>query len=146
MMTVISRHRLPAPYRAALTILWAMPAAILLLALIAGHGLSRSLLDLRLWLLLGLMLLPGCYIWQEGVDVLVGGLRARIGLHQIYAYSALSHWQLDPVWQLLKVWDQRCEIVIVRYLAHFSHPEALLEALRQHIPDKERQDSINSML
>ena len=45
---VISRHRLPRPYRISLTVLWLTPIVLFLLTLVFSHGLTPALFDPRL--------------------------------------------------------------------------------------------------
>lgn len=104
---VLSRHRLPPNYRAALTLLWLLPIFILLLALLGAYGPSPALLDPRLLLPLLLMSLPALYVWREGVDLLDDGIVVRVYWPRHYSYDELDNWYYDsrPQMRVLTVWD-----------------------------------------
>lgn len=132
---VLSRHRLPPPYRLGLAALWLAPVGLLLLALVISRGVSPELLDLRLAAPLGLMALPALYVWQEGVDVLPGGIVARIYWPRYYPYRCLERWYLDdvPGERALTVWDGERRKVLECRAAHLTHLPLLLAALKMHV-------------
>jgi hypothetical protein len=130
---VLSRHRLPPHYRAALALLWLLPIAVLLLALLGAHGPSPALLDPRLLPLL-LMTLPALYIWREGVDLLQDGIVVRVHWPRHYTYDELDNWYYDarPEKHVLTVWDcdgrkaLECRAVLTGW-------PLLLRALHDHL-------------
>jgi len=80
MNRVISRHRLPEPYRSLLCGLWLTPQTLLLLTIITrAEGSLWGLLHPLTVLALLLTALPALYVWNEGVDVTERALRIRIG-------------------------------------------------------------------
>lgn len=131
---VLSRHRLPSGYRISLTLLWLLPIALLLLALLRAHGPSPALLDLRLLLPLLLMALPALYVWREGVDLLTDGLIVRAHWPRRYSYAELDAWRYDARAgrRVLTVWDcggrkaLECRAVLTGW-------SLLLRALRDHL-------------
>lgn len=133
--TVISRHRLTAPYRWALAALWALPAGILLVSALLGRGFSLHLADPRLLLPLALMALPALYIWREGVDVRGDGLVIRIHGWRYRSFAELDTWYLDarPQRRLLTVWDRRGYKVLECHAAHLTDLPLLLAALKQKL-------------
>jgi hypothetical protein len=132
---VLSRHRLPTRYRVSLAALWLAPIVILLLALIFSRGLSLALIDPRLLLPFGLMALPALYVWQEGVDVLPGGIVARMHLPRYYTYDRLQMWYLDtrPQRRILTVWDTDNRKVLECHAAHLTDLPVLLSVLKRHL-------------
>lgn len=143
---VISRHRLPAPYRALLTALWLTPIALLAGTLVIARGLSPALLDLRLAITFGLMALPALYVWREGVDVLRDGLRVRVACTRRYAYDHLGGWQLADrparkvgaqglieCDRVLTIWDQHGQTALQVHAAHLTDLRRLITALQKHV-------------
>jgi len=132
---VLSRHRLPRRYRAALIILWSLPLGLLLLALIISRGPSLALLDPRLLLPALLMLLPAWYVWQEGVDVLPRGIVARVHRPRFYDYTHLCGWRYDarPERRVLTIWDCEHRIVLECRATHLTEFAALLANLERGI-------------
>lgn len=132
---VLSRHRLPQPYRVALAVLWLTPPALLTLTLLVGHGATFNLLDLRFLLPVLLMVFPALYIWQEGVDVLHEGLRARIHVPRYYAYDRLGAWQIKAYrdTRLLIVWDCHQRKVLECHAGHLTDLPSLLNALQRNV-------------
>jgi uncharacterized SAM-binding protein YcdF (DUF218 family) len=92
---IISRHRLPRFYRISLTTLWTAPIGLLVAAILIGHGFSAALFEPQLLLPLLLMCIPAVYVWQEGIDVLPGGIVRRIHWPRYYAYHQLDNWYFD---------------------------------------------------
>jgi hypothetical protein len=137
-MMVISRHRLPGPYRHLLTGLWAAPGGLLLLAVVVGAGQPAALLDLRLLIPLLISLLPAIYIWQEGVDVLPGGIRRRVHLPRYYSYESLEMYDYDqrPGRRLLTLWDAHGQRALECHAAHLTAFPLLLCALHDHLRDR----------
>ncbi|NWF71149.1 MAG: hypothetical protein HXY40_18865 [Chloroflexi bacterium] len=134
MKRVLSRHRLPRPYRAALALLWFAPVALLLAALLLAHGMTLALFDPRLLLPLLLLSLPALYVWQEGVDVLEDGLVARIHLPRYYPYQQLSYWRYDahPARRVLTIWRAQYKALECR-AGHLSDFPLLLRALEARV-------------
>jgi hypothetical protein len=132
---VISRHRLPHPYRLGLTGLWLAPIILLLLAMLLGGGFSPALIDLRLWLPLGLMTLPALYMWREGVDVLPNGLIARVFWPRFLAYQTLDNWYYDgrADRRVLTIWACGGYKVLECRAGHLTDLPVLLAALKANI-------------
>jgi hypothetical protein len=105
---ILSRHRLPHPYRGLITALWLAIPLLLLGAALISRGISVSLFDVRLLLLILPMCIPAWHAWQEGVDVRRDGVVSRLHLPRFYPYAALARWQYDsaPDKRVLKVWDR----------------------------------------
>lgn len=137
MVKRLSRHRLPPPYRALLALFWATPVVLLFITLIATHGLSIFLLDLRLLLPLGFMLLPAWYVWRQGVDVVENGIIVNNIVSKHYVYTQLGGWQLVPTPQgyILTIWCDNQAIVLQVHAAHLSALSILLDALTKHLSD-----------
>ena len=137
---VLSRHRLPRPYRVGIVLFWLAPIAMLVATLIAGRGLTPELLHPRFLLPLLLMALPAVYIWQEGVDVLPGGIVARVHLPRYHAYADLTMWRYDaqPDRHVLTVWG--CEHVKVLECrgGHLTNLPLLLDTLSQNLPGESK--------
>jgi hypothetical protein len=133
-MTVLSRHRLPRPYRLLLTIFWALPAVMLFGATVISQGFTPALVDPRLWLLLALLLLPALYVWREGVDVLADGIIARVHVPRYYPYEVLDNWYFDqhPQRRVLTVWSKGRKVLECR-AGHLTHLPVLLRALKSHL-------------
>jgi len=104
---VLSRHRLPRPYRIGLMTLWLTPIGLFLMTLLFSHGLTPALFDPRLLIPLLLMVIPALYVWREGVDVLPDGLRVNQHIPRYHAYAELDNWHYDsrPDKRVLMVWD-----------------------------------------
>jgi hypothetical protein len=132
---ILSRHRLPHPYRVLLAALWCAPMFLLLLAVLIGRGLSPSLLDPRFWLPLCVPLLPALYVWREGVDVLPGGIRSNLHGSRYYPYETLDNWYLDnrPERRILTVWACDGRKVLQVHAAHLTDLPRLLAALKEHL-------------
>lgn len=132
---VVSRHRLPPPYRGALAVLWLVPLILLTLTALIGASSFLSLLDPRFLLPALLMCLPAAYIWQEGIDVLPGGILRRIHVPRYYPYEQLDSFYLDRRGgrHLLVVRDSRRGKVLEYHAAHLSDLPRLLRALREHV-------------
>jgi hypothetical protein len=111
---------------------------LLAAALLLGTGDLPALLDLRLLLPLLIGLLPAVYIWQEGVDVLPGGLRRRVHLPRYYPYRALAMYTYDPRpgRRLLTVWDEQGRLALQCHVAHLTDFPVLLRALHHHVRDR----------
>lgn len=133
--TVLSRHRLPQPYRAALIICWLLPAPLLLLAIVAGRGMTPALFDPRFLILVGLMSLPACYVWQEGVDVLPSGIIARLHWPRYHAYQTLAGWdeRHDRACRILIIWGKAGERVLEIHAAHLTDFSVLFNALGENV-------------
>ncbi|MBI5669622.1 MAG: hypothetical protein HZC41_16590 [Chloroflexi bacterium] len=132
---VISRHRLPHPYRLGLTGLWLLPIGVLLLALLLGNGLSPALLDPRLLLAFGLMAIPALYIWHEGIDILPHGLVTRIHWPRYHAYDTLDNWYYDgrAGRRVLTIWGQGGRKVLECRAGHLTDFPSLLAALKANL-------------
>jgi hypothetical protein len=132
---ILSRHRLPHPYRILLTVLWVTPSSILFLTLLVQHGLTASLLDPRFWLPALVMCLPALYVWREGVDVLSTGIIARVHIPRYYPYTTLGTWYLDsrPDKRVLTVWDTHSRKVLECRPGHLTDLPTLLAALKANV-------------
>lgn len=132
---IISRHRLPHPYRLGLTVLWLTPIVLLLLAVLLGGGFSPALVDPRLWLPLALMAVPALYVWREGVDVLPHGLVARVFWPRYHAYTTLDNWYYDgrADRRVLTIWARGGHKVMEWRAGHLTDLPVLLAALKQHV-------------
>lgn len=128
---VLSRHRLPQPYRALLTLLWVAPAVLLMVTLLITHGASAT--DLRLAPIIGLMFMPALYIWREGVDITPSNLIRRIHLPQRYRYSMLTHWHYEEKTGVLKVWDQAGHVALECRAGHLTDFAQLIELLGTYV-------------
>lgn len=129
---IISRHRLPTPYRIAIPLLWLAPIGVFLVVFFARTGLTPAALDPRLLLPLLLMALPALYIWQEGVDVLKDGIVRRVHVPRYYPYTVLDDWQHSR--DVLVVWDRRRRKALECRPAHLTDVHLLLAALRDNVP------------
>lgn len=134
----ISRHRLPSPYRALMTILWAMPVFLFVIAIIAGHGVTPFLFDVRLLLLVSLMLAPSWYVWRQGVDVVEDGLIIHGIWPKHYLYRHLGGWSVKttPQGRILTIWRDNQSIILQTHAKHLSALSSLLEALAQHLRNR----------
>lgn len=132
---VLSRHRLPAPFRHLLTCLWLAPLCLFTLALLLAHGVTPALLDPRYLLLLAIMSIPAWVVWREGVDVLSGGIVHRAHLPRFYAYHELETWRLDrsAEGQILLIRSFAGDIVLATHARHLTDLPVLLDALRLYI-------------
>jgi len=128
---VLSRHRLQQPYRALLTLLWLAPALILTLTLLIVHGVWAT--DLRLFMIIGLMLLPPLYVWREGVDVTPSSIIRRIHRTQRYRYTMLAHWEYQEHTGVLRVWDTRGHIALECRAMHLTEFARLIEILEKSV-------------
>ena len=133
--SVLSRHRLPGKYRYSLVVLWLTPVVIFVLTIVAQRGFTAALLDLRFLVPLLLMGLPAFYVWQEGVDVLAKGIRARLHLPRYYAYDELDMWHYDARadQHVLTIWDWQSRKVLECRGGHLSQLPALLESLKTNV-------------
>jgi hypothetical protein len=138
--TVISRHRLPLRYRLSLALLWAAPLVIFTAVICRYADAPLALLDPRFILPAALMLLPAVYIWQEGVDVLPGGLFRRMLLPRYFPYGRLGGWrcEAEPPRRLVSVWDRHERVVIECRVGHLTDLPLLLDALDRHLGDAKK--------
>jgi hypothetical protein len=130
---VLSRHRLPRPYRALLPLFILLPFPIFIVATLLGRGFSPALLDPRFWLPFAAALIPAVYWWHEGVDVLPRGLVRRMHLPRYYPYSALADWQYASREGLLTVWDKQGEKALECRAAHLTQFPQLLDSVRENV-------------
>lgn len=130
-LTVLSRHRLPQPYRLLLFIFWLLPMGILLMSLVIGHGFSAHFFDPRLLLVLVLMACPALYIWQEGVDVCGDGLLVRVYVPRHYPYVQLAEWHLgdQPQRRVLTIWRDDGVKALQCHAVHLTDFPTLVRAL-----------------
>lgn len=137
--TVISRHRLPHPYRAALTALWLTPPLLLTLTLLLARGIDPALLDPRLWLPLAALALPALYIWQEGVDVRADGIVARVFWPRFHPYTRIDNWYFDahPRRRVITVWNADNRKLLECRAAHLTDVHLLLDTLHRHIRNRQ---------
>lgn len=145
---VYSRHRLPDGYRFGLVIVWLLPVVLLLGVTIYGRGISIAIFDPRFWLPLAVMSLPALYVWQEGVDVVEGGLVTRVHLPRFYTYAKLSTWRVHQQahGRRLSIWqtggDQASKIY-EGHTAHLTEFQVLVKALQTHV-DMRRLEAAQS--
>ena len=132
---IISRHRLPQPYRTAIVVLWLVPIVILFAALVVGNGFKLMLLHPLLLAALALMAMPALYIWHEGVDVTERGLVVRVRGWRWLPYEQLGTYYLHDYkgGRVLKLWDAHNRRVLSLYAAHLTDLPTLLHALRCHL-------------
>lgn len=128
---VISRHRLPTPYRVGLSAGWLVPIAIMLLLAIARGGLAA--LREPGWITCGLLALPALYVWREGVDVLAGGVRVQSHGVRRYPYDELVGWREEGAGSVLRVWARDGQLAIEARAGHLTHFDALTDAVRANI-------------
>jgi hypothetical protein len=132
---VISRHRLPQPYRTGLAAFWLAPLILMTSAALIGGGQARAMLDPRFLLLALLMTVPAIYVWQEGVDVREDGIVRRVHVPRYYPYESLAVWAFDshPSRRLLTIWDARRRKVLECRAGHLTDLPLLLDALRARV-------------
>lgn len=131
---IVSRHRLPSPYRGLITALWLAIPLLLVSAAAISRGFPLSLFDPRLLLLVAPMLIPAWHAWQEGVDVRDDGIVSRLHLPRFYPFDALERWRFDsqPEKRVLTVWDRagrkalECRPVLTDF-------DGLVERLRERV-------------
>lgn len=130
---VLSRHRLPHPYRVALSILAITPAVLLASALVISRG--AALLDIRIVIPLMVMSAPALYYWHEGIDVLQQGLVTRQFLTRFCAYDEIAAWDYDTFSnpRVLTLWQTRQHKLAEFQASHLTNLTALLDALQDHI-------------
>lgn len=135
---VLSRHRLPQPYRGLLVVFWLLPIGLLLVTLVLIKGMSGSFFDPRFLLILGLLALPALYIWQEGVDVLEDGLLTRVYVPRFHDYGMLAAWHLgdQPQRRVLTIWDEAGRKVLQCHAVHLTEFMVLKETLHQRLTYK----------
>lgn len=132
---VLSRHRLPQPYRATIVVLWLLPALFLFIAVAVGNGLQWGLLHPVLWLALVAMASPALYMWREGIDVTEAGLVVCIRGYRKLPYAMLDTYYLHNYrgGRVLKLWDVNNQRVLSVYAAHLTGLPLLLRALKQQL-------------
>jgi hypothetical protein len=137
---VFSRHRLPRPYRVGLTVMWIAPLVMFVVVMVAETGLNPALLDPRFLLPALLMLLPAAYVWQEGIDLLPGGVYRRIHLPQFYPDETIARLYYDTRdgIHVLTLWDAQGRKLVECRAAHLTDFPALLAALEARIPVSSR--------
>lgn len=126
--SVLSRHRLPAPYRLGLTGLWLTPAALFGLVFVLRGG-----LDMRLLPALLLMLLPAWYVWQEGLDIHTDGIVRRVHVPCYFRYADLETWYCDTQRRTLTIWDAQQRKQVECRLSHLTDLPLLLRSLQTHL-------------
>ncbi len=136
--TVLSRHRLPQPYRGLLIVFWLLPIGILLATLFLIKGMSGAFFDPRFLLILCLLALPALYIWQEGIDVLEDGLFTRIYVPRFHHYGVLDAWHLgdQPQRRVLTIWNEAGRKVLQCHAVHLTEFTVLEETLHQRLTYK----------
>lgn len=130
---VLSRHRLPNVYRYSIVALWLTPIFLFLLTILLGKGMMA--LDLRLIVPMAIMTLPALYIWQEGVDVLPCGIRARVHIPRYYDYHMLHtyHYDARAERHVLTVWDVSARKVLECRAGHLTKFPTLLASLKENV-------------
>lgn len=132
-MDVLSRHRLPPPYRYLLAGLWLALPVLLLVALLIGQGMSPALFDPRLLIPLLVMALPALHTWQQGIDVHQDGLTLRLYLPSYHAYTTLADWHVKPTAQGRILWIEGEQTRVSYHAAHLTDLANLLAALEQNV-------------
>lgn len=134
-MQVLSRHRLPQPYRTVVVVLWVLPSVLLFTALLVGNGFRLSLLHPLLLLSLVTMSAPALYIWQEGIDVTESGLFIRVRGWRYRRFDVLDTWYLHEYrgGRVLKIWDVHNRRVLSCYAAHLTDLPVLLRTLKSRL-------------
>jgi hypothetical protein len=132
---VLSRHRLPGVYRYSILVLWLTPIFLLIFTVILGKGVTPAVLDVRLIIPLAVLALPALYIWQEGVDVLPNGIRARVQVPRYYTYTALGTYYYDARTDrhVLTIWDAESRKVLECRARHLTHFPTLLASLKANV-------------
>ncbi len=133
---VITRHRLPTFYRVGLTMLWIAPLLIFIGAILIGTGINPALLDPRFLLPALLMISPALYFWQEGIDVLQGGIYRRIHIpHQYYPFEVMASWDYDghEDRHVLTIWDEQDQKIVECRAGHLTDFPVLLEILEKRL-------------
>jgi hypothetical protein len=131
---VLSRHRLPKPYRALLPALVLTPIPIFVLAILFGRGFHPDLLDPRFWLPLSIALLPAVYWWREGVDVRVNGIVRRIQIPRFYPYADLASYYYAADKGLFIIYDNDGDTAFECRPAHLTDFPMFLETCDTHLP------------
>lgn len=128
---VLSRHRLPPAYRWGLMLGWLGTPGLMLVTLLARHGLPNGL-EPRALIPLLLMTIPAFYIWREGIDVLPGGLRVWQFWPRHLPDTQLESWTFDdrPNRRVLTVWDSSDRKLLEFRAGHLTNLPALLAALK----------------
>ena len=132
---VLSRHRLPHPYRVGLTVLWIVPLLIFMIAMMIGRGVDLALLDPRFILPALLMIAPALYFWHEGIDVLRDGIYRRIHVPGFYSFSEMARWHYDrrEDRHVLTIWDGQGQKIVECRAGHLTDFPALLKTLEDRI-------------
>jgi hypothetical protein len=132
---VLSRHRLPNLYRYSIITFWVAPIFVFALTIMVGRGFTTSLFDMRFLVPAAMMALPAFYIWQEGVDVLPNGIRARVHIPHYYDYSVLGTWYYDSRVQrrVLTVWDEESRKVLECRAGHLTDFPVLTASLKANV-------------
>ncbi|MEL6271312.1 MAG: hypothetical protein AAFR22_16000 [Chloroflexota bacterium] len=133
--SILSRHRLPQPYRTAIVVLWVLPSVILFGALLVGNGFTLAVLHPMVLLALVAMAAPALDIWHEGIDVTETGLRIRIGGWRTVPFEHLDTYYLHDYrgGRLLKLWDRHNRRVLTVYAAHLTDLPVLLRTLKARL-------------
>lgn len=132
---VISRHRLPMPYRAGLVALWVLPLMIFIAAIVSQRGIDAALFDPRFVVPALVMLSPALYFWREGIDVLHGGIRRYIHTPRTVRFEEMARWHYDrrEGVRVLTIWDRGGAKLVECRAAHLTDFPALLETLRERV-------------
>ncbi len=129
---VLSRHRLPRPYRVLLPALALAPLPLFAVAVLLGAGFSAAVLDPRFWGPLLIGLLPAGYWWNEGVDVLPDGFIRRMHIPRRYRYVELTDWHFRSASGVLTVLDVHGETALECRAVLTGFPR-LLQRIREHV-------------
>ena len=99
----------------------------------AGHLTDLpALLDPRFVLPALMAGLPSLYVWQEGIDVLPGGIVRRVHLPRYIPNECLKTWYFDarPDRRVLTVWDADNRKLVECRAGHLTDLPALLAVLK----------------
>ena len=134
-MHVVTRHRLPRPYRLGLAILWIVPLLLFIAVIALERGIDPALLDPRFLLPALLMIVPAIYFWQEGIDVLPDGIYRRIHVPRYYPFAALARWHYDcrEDRYVLTIWDEQDQKIVECRAGHLTDFPMLLETLEEKL-------------
>lgn len=132
---ILSRHRLPAPFRGLLVGLWLAPLVLMGGSLMVVHGVSAVISAPPLWLALIVMGLPAVYVWHEGIDVTEAGIQVRMQGWRYRDYQALAAWALvqERDERILTVWDVHHEPIVNCHAGHLTDLPKLVNALRERV-------------
>lgn len=140
---VVSRHRLPEPYRSVLVGLWLLPPCLMFAVLLIFGSAQFALLHPLTLLFLCLMSLPALYVWREGIDVTAVGVRVRMGGWHYRPFARLrgafiTYERGTAVFTLL---DENAVRVVMCPAAHLTECRRLVALLRTQLYPPEEDNA-----